>query len=97
MNPYIAMATTVAAGLWGIEKQIQPPPPVVGDASDRTDLAGVPRTLREATARLAASTHAASLFGQEFVDHYVMTREWECRQYERAVSDWELARYFEAV
>jgi glutamine synthetase len=97
MNPYIAMATTVAAGLWGIEKQAHAPPPVEGDASARTDLAAVPRTLRESTARLAASAHARTLLGQEFVDHYVMTRDWECRQYERAVSDWELARYFESV
>ncbi|HEV3194393.1 MAG TPA: glutamine synthetase, partial [Polyangiaceae bacterium] len=67
------------------------------DASARDDLATLPRTLREATQRLSASAHARSLLGDRFVDHYVRTRDWECRQYERAVTEWELARYFEIV
>lgn len=97
INPYIAIATTLAAGLWGIEQRREPPPPVEGDASGRGDLAPLPRTLREATERLAQSAHAPGLLGEAFVDHYVRTRDWECRQYERAVGGWELARYFEAV
>jgi glutamine synthetase len=97
INPYIAMATTLAAGLWGIEKRQQPPEPVEGDASARTDLAPLPRTLREATDWLARSPHAKSILGAEFVDHYVLTRDWESRQYERTVTEWELGRYFEAV
>src|ERR1700677_4255131 len=97
INPYIAMATTLAAGLWGIETAREPPAPVGGDASVRTDLAPLPRTLREATDWLARSPHAKSILGAEFVDHYVLTRDWECRQYERTVTEWELGRYFEAV
>ncbi|MGD0673983.1 MAG: glutamine synthetase family protein [Polyangiaceae bacterium] len=97
INPYVAMATTLAAGLWGIERGSDPPPPVEGDASARSDLAALPRTLREATSRLAASDAARALLGDAFIDHYVRTRDWECRQYERAVTDWELARYFETV
>ncbi len=97
MNPYIAMATALAAGLWGIENKKVPPPPVDGDASGRGDLAPLPRTLREATDRLAKSVTARALLGESFVDHYVRTRDWECRQYERVVTEWELARYFEAV
>jgi glutamine synthetase len=97
INPYLAMAATVAAGLWGIEHEVQPTEPVKGDASARSDLAGLPRTLREATDRLAASAAARALLGNGFVDHYVRTRDWECRQYERAVSDWEVTRYFESV
>jgi glutamine synthetase len=97
MNPYIAMAATLAAGLWGLERSIEPPACVDGDASARGDLAPLPRTLREATARLDASSAARELLGDAFVDHYVRTRDWECRQYEKAVSDWELARYFEVV
>jgi glutamine synthetase len=70
----------------------------VGDASSATDTRpALPRTLREATARLEASTIAREILGAPFVDHYVRTRDWEARQYERAVSDWELARYFEAI
>ncbi|MDP9000445.1 MAG: glutamine synthetase family protein, partial [Myxococcota bacterium] len=97
INPYIAMAAALASGLWGIEKKHAPPPPVRGDASARTDLAPLPRTLREATERLATSERARALLGDAFIDHYVRTREWECRQSERAVTEWELARYFEAI
>jgi len=97
INPYIAMAATLAAGLWGIEQNTAPSPVVEGDASARGDLAALPRTLREATQRLSASSQARALLGDRFVDHYVRTRDWECRQYERAVTEWELARYFEVV
>jgi glutamine synthetase len=97
INPYIAMATTLAAGLWGLEQRVEPPAPVEGDASARSDLAPLPRTLREATAWLDASRHARNLLGAGFIDHYVLTRDWECRQYDRAVTEWELERYFETV
>jgi glutamine synthetase len=97
INPYIAMAATLAAGLWGIEHEVEPPPPVVGDACERTDLAPLPRTLRDATTRLAESAHARGLLGDAFIEHYVRTRDWECRQYDLAVTEWELARYFETV
>jgi glutamine synthetase len=97
INPYIAMAAVVASGLWGIERKMSPPAPVQGDASARADLAPLPRTLREATELLAKSEHARALLGEPFVDHYVGTRDWECRQYERVVTEWELGRYFETV
>jgi glutamine synthetase len=97
INPYIAMAATLAAGLWGIEHGTEPPLAVDGDASGRGDLAPLPRTLREATDRLARSEVARTLLGEAFVDHYVRTRDWECRQYERVVTEWELRRYFEAI
>lgn len=97
INPYIAMAATIAAGLWGIAQKREPPAPVEGDAGGRGDLAPLPRTLREATEKLSRSEHARGLLGEAFVDHYVRTRDWECRQYERVVGDWELARYFEAI
>jgi glutamine synthetase len=97
INPYIAMATTLAAGLWGLEQRGEPPAPVEGDASARGDLAPLPTTLRDAITRLGASTRARELLGAGFVDHYVLTRDWECRQYDRAVTEWELERYFETV
>ncbi|HRG98085.1 MAG TPA: glutamine synthetase family protein [Polyangiaceae bacterium] len=98
LNPYIALATALAAGLWGIEQKLTPPPPSRGDASATTDpKLTLPRTLREANARLADSEVARTLLGEGFVQHYVATRDWEARQYERAVTDWELARYFEAI
>lgn len=96
MNPYIAMAATIGAGLWGVEKGLTPPAETRGDAG--VDGAGrLPRTLREANERLAASKAARALFGETFVDHYVRTRDWEVREYDKAVTDWELSRYFEVI
>jgi glutamine synthetase len=97
INPYIAMATVLAAGMWGIDNQASAPAPVEGDASARTDLAPLPRTLRDAHGLLDKSLRARDLFGEGFVDHYARTRDWECRQYDRVVTEWELARYFETV
>jgi glutamine synthetase len=97
INPYIAMATCLAAGLWGIDHKLEAPPPARGDASSGGDFSGLPLTLKEATARLAASEVAPTILGPEFVDHYVRTRQWEVRQHERAVTEWELRRYFEAI
>jgi glutamine synthetase len=53
--------------------------------------------LGEATRRLASSTLAPELLGKDFIDHYLRTRQWEVRQYQRAVTDWELERYFEII
>jgi len=94
MNPYVGMAASLAAGLWGIENRIDPGEPVTGNAY-RSDAAPLPRNLRDAVALLDRSTVARELLGEEFVDHYLRTRTWEVRQYERAVTTWELERYFE--
>lgn len=98
MNPYVAIATCLAAGLYGIRHGLTAPAPSRGDASGTRDPRLVlPRSLRDATARLEASQAARDVLGEAFVDHYVRTREWEVRQYERAVTDWELERYFEII
>ena len=96
MNPYIAMAATMAAGLWGIEKGLALPAETRGDAGGE-GAGKLPRTLREANLRLAGSKAARALLGEAFVDHYVRTRDWEVREYDKAVTDWELARYFEVI
>jgi glutamine synthetase len=96
MNPYIGMAVSLAAGLWGIQHEIEPPPPCAGNGY-QVDAAPLPRNLRDAVALLKGSKVAVELLGAEFVDHYVRTREWEVRQYERAVTNWELERYLELV
>ena len=96
INPYVAIAACLGAGLWGIEKRCDPGPEAQGDPG--SDGPGrLPRTLREATARLAESDAAKAIFGEAFVDHYVRTRDWEARCYEKAVTDWELRRYFEII
>jgi glutamine synthetase len=97
MNPYLAMAAAVGSALWGLERGLQPPPPVQGNAYAARDAPPLPRSLAEATARLRASAAARELLGAEFVEHYARTREWEVRQWERAVTSWELERYFEII
>jgi glutamine synthetase len=57
----------------------------------------LPRSLGEAAGRLKASSAARSLFGDTFVDHYAATREWEERESRKAITDWQLARYFEII
>jgi glutamine synthetase len=98
INPYLAIAACLAAGLWGMDKKVTPPPPAKGDASrEGAGFVPLPRTLREANQRLAESENARAILGAGFVDHYVRTRDWEVRQYDRVVTEWELRRYFESV
>jgi glutamine synthetase len=98
INPYTAIATCLAAGLWGIEHAVAPPKAASGDASAASSgFAPLPRTLKEANQLLQGSARARGLLSDGFVDHYVRTRDWEVRQYERAVTDWEMKRYFESV
>ncbi|MCE9667535.1 glutamine synthetase family protein [Myxococcus stipitatus] len=97
MNAYIGMAASLAAGLWGIEHEVEPPPACNANAYAIRDAAPLPRNLKEAVALLKDSERARALLGEGFVDHFVRTREWEVRQYERAVTNWELERYLELI
>ncbi|GAC1459183.1 MAG: glutamine synthetase [Steroidobacteraceae bacterium] len=99
INPYLAIAAAIGSGLWGIEHRIEPDEPITGNAYDRRQPARrhLPRTLSEAAERLARSKAAQELFGAPFVAHFAASREWEERQFRRAVTDWELARYFEII
>ncbi len=98
-NPYLALAAALGSGLWGIENRIEPEPPVVGNAYDRTfpRRLALPATLWEAAQRLRKSKAARDLFGDAFVDHYAATREWEEREFRKHITDWELDRYFEII
>jgi glutamine synthetase len=98
-NPYLAVAAVVASGLWGIEHEVEPSPPVTGNAYEQPpDTAPpLPASLGEAAARLAGSQPAAELLGRPFVEHFARTREWEEADFRRAVTDWELARYLEVI
>lgn len=95
MNPYLAIAATLGAGLYGIEERLSLPPETRGDAGTDGPNA-LPRTLERATELLRKSKAAKALFG-EFVDHYARTRDWEVRAYQTAVTDWEIRRYFEII
>ncbi len=98
-NPYIALAAALGSGLWGIENKIEPTERVTGNAYELPPNPefGLPTTLWDAAQRLKASKAGRALFGDEFVDHYAATREWEEREFRKHVTDWELARYFEII
>lgn len=98
VNPYLAMAACIAAGLHGVENNLKlEQPPTQGDNLNTDHIARLPRNLKDATEKLKQSKIAPKLFGGEFVDHFVKTREWEWRQFQDAVTDWEMRRYFEII
>ena len=95
LNPYLAFAALLAAGLAGGEQKLELEKPYVGDAYLGKSLQEVPKTLREATDLMRDSTMLRDAFGDEVIDHYVHTAEWEQFEYDRRVTDWELKRGFE--
>jgi glutamine synthetase len=98
-NPYVILAAALGSGLWGIEHRVEPEPPITGNAYDQKFAShlALPRTLWDSAQRLKGSDTARELFGDDFVDHYAATREWEEREFRKHISDWELARYFEII
>ena len=95
LNPYLAFAGLIAAGLAGIEEKLELANPFEGDAYSGARLTEVPKTLREAADSLRKSKFLKSAFGAEVVDHYAHTADWEQFEYDRRVTDWELHRGFE--
>ncbi len=98
INPYLAMAASLASGLYGIKHQLELPcGPTRGNAYASEQHEKLPNTLGEATSGMKNSAIARELFGEPFVNHFVHTREWELRKFADAVTDWELKRYFEII
>jgi glutamine synthetase len=106
-NPYLYMAANIAAGLDGIQRRLEPPPPVSADPY-ATEAPTLPVSLSEAVAALDADQFYRSAFGATLVDYLVMMKRSELRRYEDAwaseaavtgsvgdVSDWEMREYFE--
>ncbi|MCB1693113.1 MAG: glutamine synthetase [Pseudomonadales bacterium] len=100
-NPYLVACANLASGLLGIQGRLELGSPVVGNAyAIQDELPGewqLPGNLRDATRAFSASREAREVFGDTFVDHFVASREWEVREYERHVNDWQLRRYFEVI
>ncbi|MET3106628.1 glutamine synthetase [Oxalobacteraceae bacterium GrIS 2.11] len=97
-NPYLAIAAALASGLYGIEHQLElDTAPVSGANLGAEEVARLPRTLAEATEAMDRSSLARELLGDEFVTHFVQTRQWEVRRFNQSVTDWELRRYLELV
>jgi len=95
LNPYLAFAALIAAGLRGIEEKLELEPPFAGDAYGGKMLPEVPKTLREAIDCLAAARWLREAFGDAVIEHYVHTAKWEQFEYDRRITDWELMRGFE--
>lgn len=97
-NPYLAMAGCLAAGMYGIKHNLSlDQPKVVGNGYEEFGNGVLPKNLAEATAAMKASDISRELFGEGFVDHFVRTREWEWREFSKAITDWEMKRYFEII
>jgi glutamine synthetase len=96
VNPYLALAAMVAAGLYGIEHSLDLAPELVGNAYT-SGLPTVPRTLRDARDAFAGSAVAREVFGDEVVDHYTHMADVELAAFDAAVTDWELRRSFERM
>ena len=104
-NPYLALAASVACGLYGIENRLELPPMVQGNAYDlKTSLTNLelPNTLEKSTAAFKNSPVTGELFGKAWVNHFSITREWEAKCYnEQKKGDpdwhWMRDRYFEII
>ena len=96
VNPYLAVAAMIAAGLHGIEHELPLEPPVTGNAYDDSSVT-VPSTLRDALELWEKSELARKSFGEEVVEHYANYARVELTAYDAAVTDWELRRSFERL
>jgi glutamine synthetase len=96
VNPYLAVAAMIAAGLHGVENELPLEPAFEGNAYE-SDAPHVPTTLHEAAALLADSPIAKAALGPDVVAHYCNTARVELSAYDAAVTDWELIRGFERM
>jgi glutamine synthetase len=96
LNPYLAFAALLAAGIKGIEEKLELEAEFVGDAyAPNSDVQEIPTTLRAATEVLDNSKMLRGAFGNDVIDHYVHAARHEQSEYDRRVTDWEISRGFE--
>uniref|UniRef100_A0A7S4M8N9 GS catalytic domain-containing protein n=1 Tax=Vannella robusta TaxID=1487602 RepID=A0A7S4M8N9_9EUKA len=99
-NTYFSIAASLAAGLYGIRHKLELPAEIVGERKV-TPENRLARTLLEAAERMKNSEEAKEMFGEDFVEHFTMTREWEYNEYlasfQDTVTDWEVKRYAEII
>ncbi|MBM2293697.1 glutamine synthetase [Sulfitobacter pseudonitzschiae] len=95
LNPYLAQAAMLAAGIKGIEDKMELSSPTTGDVYEDAKAADIPQTLRAATETLRKSAFLREAFGDDVIDHYTRCAEWEQEEFDRVVTDWEIARGFE--
>jgi glutamine synthetase len=97
VNPYLAIAAMIAAGLHGVDHQLELEPPYEGNAYVAEDREHMPRALRDARDLFAGSDVAREAFGEDVVDHYLNAARVELAAFEGAVTDWERVRGFERL
>jgi glutamine synthetase len=94
LNPYVAIATMLCAGLSGLAQGLDLPLPVQGSAY-REDLPQIPKKLSEAISVAEKSELLREAFGVDVLDHCLRAARWELSEFERAITDWEIQRGFE--
>ena len=95
INPYLTQAALLAAGLKGIEDKLTLADAATGDMYEDDSVPEIPRTLRAATETLRGSSMLRAAMGDDVIDHYTRAAEWEQEEFDRIVTDWEIARGFE--
>ena len=95
VNPYLAFAATIAAGLHGLNEGLAPADEFSGNIYDNDAAAEVPLNLRDAIAALERSAPMRSALGDDVVEHYLHAGRWEQSEYDRRITDFELKRHFE--
>ena len=95
LNPYLAQAVMLAAGIKGMEETMELSPATTGDVYEDKKATKIPHTLRSAIEKLRSSVFLREALGDDVVDHYVRAGDWEQEEFDRVVTDWEIARGFE--
>ncbi|WP_207533878.1 glutamine synthetase family protein [Desertivirga arenae] len=97
-NPYLAIAASLAAGLYGIRNKLNlEQVGTIGSAYANKDYKRLSANLYESSIKMQGSDLAKELFGAAFVEHFTNSRLWEWKQFSSQVTDWELKRYFEII
>jgi glutamine synthetase len=96
-NPYLVLAALAVSAADGIRRGLSPPEPIVGDASARDDLPPLPSSLEAALREFEADETLRQGLGEAFSDYYAVSREWELKAWQQAVTEWERERYERAV
>jgi glutamine synthetase len=92
------MAAALASGLYGIKNKLPLNiPATVGNGYLDNNNGKISSNLFDAATLMKDSAVAKELFGEAFVEHFAQTRLWECKQFAKSVTDWELKRYFEII
>ena len=95
LNPYLAIAAQLAAGIRGIEEKLELDPPASGDVYEAKRAREIPGTLRDARDTMRKSKMLREAFSDAVIEHYARAAEWEIEEFDRAVTDYEIARGFE--